>query len=376
MNILIPTADYPPIEGGISTVALRLSRELAELGHSVTVVAPHFPGQTEFDKSEPVTVVRFRGYGLGWLRFFPMLAATLPLMKRADAILGINIAYGGVMGLLGRWLFAKPYVTFGYAYEFLKFRRVPPLAALLRRAYQRSKFVVAISAFTRERLVEFGVSVSRIETILPGAPEAKPISKEEIEHAKRAYNLNGHKMVLAVGRMIARKGHSTLIRALPRILEAHPDTVLICAGRGPCLSETRDLANELGVADNVRLPGYVPDDHLAALYQSCEVFALPTGEDANGQVEGFGLVFAEAQAYGKPVVAGRSGGVTDAVEDGKTGLLIPPGDTDALAQSVISLLDDPIRAAELGANGKARVARELNWPHFTRRLLEALEART
>jgi len=376
MNILIPTADYPPIEGGIATVTLQLSRELAAAGHAVTVVAPYFPGQEAFDANEAVSVVRYRGYGLGWLRLLPMLAATLPRAKSADAILGINIAYGGLIGLMARRLFDTPYVTFGYAYEFLKFRRIPPLAALLRRAYKRSTLVVAISAFTRERLVEFGVPESLIETILPGAPQTEPLAPEKIEEIKRVYNLNGHRIVLAVGRMIPRKGHATLVRAMPKILESHPETMLVCAGRGPCLDETAELARALGVADRVLLPGYVPDDHVAALYQACDVFALPTGEDAGGQVEGFGLVFAEAQAHGKPVVAGRSGGVTDAVIDGETGLLVPPEDPESLADSITSLLSDPEKAAALGAKAKDRIARELNWPHFTQRLLEALGERT
>ena len=376
MNILIPTADYPPIEGGIATVTLQLSRELAAAGHAVTVVAPYFPGQEDFDANEPVSVVRYRGYGLGWLRLLPMLAATLPRAKSADAILGINIAYGGLIGLTARRLFDTPYVTVGYAYEFLKFRRIPPLAALLRRAYKRSTLVVAISAFTRERLVEFGVPDVLIETILPGATQTEPLAPEKIEEIKRVYNLNGHRIVLAVGRMIPRKGHATLVRAMPKILESHPETMLVCAGRGPCLDETAELARALGVADRVLLPGYLPDDHVAALYQACDVFALPTGEDAGGQVEGFGLVFAEAQAHGKPVVAGRSGGVTDAVIDGETGLIVPPEDPESLADSITSLLSDREKAAALGAKAKDRVARELNWPHFTQRLLEALDERT
>ena len=375
MNILIPTADYPPIEGGIATVTLQLSRELAAAGHAVTVVAPYFPGQEAFDAGEPMSVVRYRGYGLGWLRFFPMLAATLPHIRRADAIFGINIAYGGLIGMLARRLFNTPYVTFGYAYEFLKFRRIPPLAALLRHAYKRSTLVVAISAFTRERLLEFGVPDTLIETILPGVPQTEPLSPEKIEEVKRVYNLNGHRIVLAVGRMVPRKGHATLVRAMPKIIESHPETMLVCAGRGPCLADTSDLARALGVADHVLLPGYLPDDHVAALYQACDVFALPTGEDAGGQVEGFGLVFAEAQAHGKPVVAGRSGGVTDAVIDGETGLLVPPDDPESLAESITSLLSDPEKAALFGKQGKERVERELNWPHFTQRLLQALEER-
>lgn len=318
---------------------------------------------------------RYRGYGLGWLRFFPMLAATLPRIKRADAILGINIAYGGLIGMLAQRFFGKPYVTFGYAYEFLKFQRNPVLAPLLRRAYRRSALVVAISTFTRDRLKEFGVPAGLIETILPGAAKVEAPGTAEIEDVKRAYGLNGHRVVLAVGRMVPRKGHATLVRAMPKILEAHPNTVLVCAGRGPCMDETSRLAEELGVADSVRLPGYVPDDHTAALYSTCDVFALPTGSDARGQVEGFGLVFAEAHAYGKPVVAGRSGGVTDAVIDGETGLLVPPEDPESLAESVVMLLDDPEKAALLGRQGKDRVERELNWTHFTQRLISAFEER-
>ena len=77
MNILIPTADYPPIEGGISTVTVQLARNLAAMGHAVTVVAPHFDGQEDLDDEEPCEVVRYKGYGLRWFRFLPMLTTVL-----------------------------------------------------------------------------------------------------------------------------------------------------------------------------------------------------------------------------------------------------------------------------------------------------------
>ena len=152
MNVLIPTADYPPIEGGISSVTLHLSRELAASGHGVTVVAPHFPDMETFDAAEPVTVVRFRGYGLGWCRFFPMLAAAWPRLRGVDLVLGMNVAYGGVLGLLGRRLKRVPYATFAYAYEFLKFSRTRLFARLLRKVYASAQVVVSISQFTRDQL--------------------------------------------------------------------------------------------------------------------------------------------------------------------------------------------------------------------------------
>lgn len=374
MNVLIPTADYPPIEGGIATVTLQVSRQLAAMGHNVTVVAPRFPGQGEFDEAEPVTVVRYRGYDLGWLRFFPMLAATWPHVKHTDLILAINIAYGGVIGWLASRVCHKPYVAFAYAYEFLKFRDTPLLPRLLRAAYARARVVVAISNFTRDNLVAFGVQPSQIATIFPGAPQVRPLSEEALSEIKHKYVLDSGRVILAVGRFVPRKGHLDLVRAMPRILERFPETKLVLVGQGPSMSDAVREAHDLGVLEQVLFPGRLSDEDVAGLYQACDVFALPTGVGEGGQVEGFGLVFVEAHAHGKPVVAGRSGGVVDAVIDGETGLIVEPGQPEAVADAVISLLADPELARRLGENGKRRVESELNWRRFTERMLEAAGA--
>jgi phosphatidyl-myo-inositol dimannoside synthase len=150
---------------------------------------------------------------------------------------------------------------------------------------------------------------------------------------------------------------------------------LVLVGEGHCLPDAVREANKLGVRENVVFPGTVSDDELAGLYQSCEVFALPTGHGGAGQVEGFGLVFTEANAYGKPVVAGRSGGVVDAVLEGETGLIVEPDQPEALADAILSLLDDPARGRELGENGRRRVETELNWKRFTEKLLKMVGAR-
>ncbi len=345
------------------------------MGHEVTVIAPRFPDMAAFDRAEPYRVARYRGYGLGWLRSVPMAIAASRHLRGTDLILGINIAYGGIIGLIARATRNTPYVTFGYAYEFLKFPAWSPPAALLRAAYGRSRVVVAISRFTRDALERFGVAADRIETIFPGAMAARNVTPAEIAALKQRLSLNGHRIILAAGRMMPRKGHATLVDALPKILERHPDTVLICAGRGPAQADVERAVVRLGVAENVRVPGCVPDDDLAALYAMCDVFALPTGEDARGQVEGFGLVFAEAAAYAKPVVAGKSGGVADAVLDGETGLLVNPGDAGSAADAIVRILDDAGLAQRLGEAGRDRVARELNWAAFARRLMDAVERR-
>lgn len=369
MKIAIPTTDYPPIEGGISSVSLHVSRELAAMGHEVTVIAPWFPHMEVFDANEPVNVIRFSGYNFGWCRFFPMLLKSLSPMRRADLCLGVNIAYGGVMA----WLLGARYVTFAYAYEFLKFQRVPILGTLLRRVYNRSAKAIAISKFTADQLASFGVAQNRIAVVLPGAPEARAVTRQEQQAIREKLGMNDGPILLAVGRLIARKGHATLLDAMPAVLNAHPAAQLIIVGRGPMESTLRQQVERLNLTRTVLMSGYLDDNEVNTLYSLCNVFTLPTGQDAGGHVEGFGLVFAEANAYGTPVVAGRSGGVTCAVVDGETGILVDPGDVDACAEAIISLLDDPERAKAMGEAGRNRVKSELNWRAFTTGILESLE---
>jgi phosphatidyl-myo-inositol dimannoside synthase len=377
MKILIPTVDYPPIEGGIGTVALHVSRELAALGHDVTVVAPAVAGRdmAGFDAAEPVTVVRFGGYEWGWFRLFPLLRRALPLTRETDLILAINITYGGLIGLFARVLRGVPYVTFAYAFEFLKFAHTPVIARVLRTIYRHAAFTAAISRFTQSNLIRFGVAEDRIERILPGAPESREPSLEAVEEVRRRFLPDAGPLILAVGRFIPRKGQEQLVRAMPEILEACPNTHLVMAGRGPTLAACLERTRALGIEGHVDCPGFLEDDLVAALYRECSLFVLPTGRDAHGQVEGFGLVFSEAHAYGKAVAAGRSGGVTDAVIHGETGLLVDPEDYHALAAAVIRLLRNPDEAQRMGEAGRRRIEEELNWKTFTGKLMACLEKR-
>jgi phosphatidylinositol alpha-1,6-mannosyltransferase len=301
---------------------------------------------------------------------------SLPYLHSADLILGINVAYGGVIGLFARWAFGVPYATFAYAYEFLRFQRWNAARSLLLRVYGKSLVTVAISGFTRDRLTEFGAKPEKIEVIEPGAPAAREFAQEEMDAFRARFTLNGCRVILGVGRFVARKGHVTLVNAMPKILERIPNALLVLVGTGPCLSAAVNRAHALGIRENVLFPGILSEDEVSLLYRNCEVFALPTGDDGRGGVEGFGLVFTEANAYGKPVVAGRSGGVSDAVIDGETGVLVDPDQPDETAGAILSLMESPERARLLGENGRRRVETELNWSRFTERFLKAVEARS
>jgi phosphatidylinositol alpha-1,6-mannosyltransferase len=140
-----------------------------------------------------------------------------------------------------------------------------------------------------------------------------------------------------------------------------PDIDYRVVGAGPDDARLRDLGRSLGVADRVRFLGRLTKAELADEYRNCTVFVLPARRTADGQLEGYGLVYFEAAAWGRPVIAGRSGGEIDAVVDGQTGLLVDGASVDEIAHAVECLLGDPSRLAALGAAGRQRVERTHNW---------------
>jgi rhamnosyl/mannosyltransferase len=170
--------------------------------------------------------------------------------------------------------------------------------------------------------------------------------------ARLAQERGGRPSIFTVGRHVYYKGFDVLIRAMRAV-----DAELWIGGRGPLTESLRRAAQESGVADRVRFLGFIPDAELIAYYDACDVFCMPSTERA----EQFGLVQLEAMHCGKPVVATRLGtGVEYVTLDEVTGLLVKPGDEQALAQALNRLLGDPALRARLGEAGRRRVAEEFS----------------
>ena len=162
------------------------------------------------------------------------------------------------------------------------------------------------------------------------------------------------RVILTIGRAAASeqyKGTDDLIRAVSQLGSEFPDLHLVSIGGGDDLARLQKLADELGAAHNVHFLQHLSREQLAACYARADVFAMPSAG------EGFGLVFLEAMAFGKPVVAAACGGALDLIHDGENGLLVPPRDATALIAAMRRLLRDQVLRAALGKKG-ALVARE------------------
>ena len=179
--------------------------------------------------------------------------------------------------------------------------------------------------------------------------------------------------ILSLGRLIPRKGHRLLINALAELSADRPHLRLDVVGQGPEEPSLRRQVAALGLEDCVRFWGYVDSTGLEERFAAADLFVLPTQEGPGGDAEGFGLVFLEAGARGLAVIGGRTGGVSEAIRHGETGLLCSPTDSlTALCEALRRLLDQPELRQRLGAAGALRVVQEAQPEHLARGVLSVL----
>ena len=182
----------------------------------------------------------------------------------------------------------------------------------------------------------------------------------ETAPVRARYGLTEGRWLLSVARLARHKGIDTALQALARLRDQYPDLRYAVVGSGEELDALEALAAQLGVGDRVRFLTDVPDRDLPAIYNCAEVY-LGVSRLMEQRVEGFGISIAEASACGLPVVAGRSGGIPEAVRDGETGLLVDAESADAVCDALRLLLGDPALRARLGQTGRHAVETYYNW---------------
>lgn len=235
------------------------------------------------------------------------------------------------------------------------------LTLLMRRVYAGAEVTFANSANTRRMLLELGIAADRIEIVYPGVDTQRFRPDIDATEIRRRLTPNGETLLLSVGRLQTRKGHDLMIQAVRVLVRGqHRSLRYVIVGDGSERSRLEALVDDCGVRECVTFVGEVSVDMLPQYFAACDVFVLPNRVD-QGDVEGFGIVFLEAAASGKPAVGGNSGGVPEAVADGVTGLLVSGTDVDELAATVGRLMDsEPLRRS-LGEAGRARTVREFGW---------------
>jgi phosphatidylinositol alpha-1,6-mannosyltransferase len=379
-DILVVSRTFLPKEGGIEEYVYNRCLQNPE---RIIMLAAPFKGDREFDRNQQFPIYRW------YLPDIPHMFGLAGLIKQI-----LNIFWSFVLAIQLYFRYRYRYIEWGHGYDFpsilllsyflpIKFfiylhgddilcpLRNPLLKKLFELTLQRTTGIVCNSSFTRNYLSEqfnFNTPTYTINPIVrtdkfgDNAKNPKYLDNQRLNIRKK-YNIPENAIViLGVGRLVKRKGFGQIIDNLTQLLSQGLDVHYIICGRGKMQSELEQKALQLQVKERVHFAGFVSDEDLASYYAASDIFAMLTFFDTQrSSIEGFGIVYAEAGYFGKPVIASRIGGVGDAVHHEENGLLVNPDSPEEISQALTRLCQDNELRQKLGNKGKELAKRKT--PH-------------
>jgi phosphatidylinositol alpha-1,6-mannosyltransferase len=370
MKILLITDNFLPHFGGSRVYYYNLCKSLPK--GSITVLTRQIPGAKEFDQKQDFHIYRIKFWTLVWKwtkvyelpMYFCLLASGLyvALKEKIDIIHCGEALPSGFIGFLVSKILGKPYLIYTWAEEIAITPKFRTEAKLMCCALRNADRIIATCAFVAELTHKCGVATWRIAKVTPGINvEFLNYNSASIDGFKRVLGLEGKKIILTTARLVKRKGHEKVIEALPQVLKSIPNTVYLIVGSGPEEERLRALVKEKGIDSYIHF--YPEADHTRLLlyYLACDLFVMPNRQLEDGDTEGFGIVFVEANAFGKPVIGGRYGGTADSIIDGVTGIRVDSENSTEIGKAIITLLADEGYARTLGEAGKKRAKEEFRW---------------
>jgi len=373
-KLLIVNYEFPPLGGGAGTATFNLARWWAKCGAEVTVLTTRFRGQPEIEQMHGFTVMRIpslrrqvdRSSVIEMLAF--MVSALIharPIARRTRAEAAITF-FGlpcGPVGYLLRKTMGIPYIVSlrggdvpGYMPASLSlYHRTTSF--LSRIVWRSALAVIANSSGLAELAGKFAKDLTI--GIIPNGVDT------ELFHPPAMRQGGGIVSIMTVGRLHHQKGNDILLQAFAALNEAdRKDCRLVIVGDGPAKPQLQDMATALGIAEKVDFRGWIDHSQLPDLYRQADIFAFPSRE------EGMPNVVLEAMASGLPVVASGISGIPLAVEDGRTGRLVPEKEPEKLLAALLELLEDPGQARAMGEAGRRKAETELTWDAVTARYRE------
>lgn len=368
MRILQVSWEYPPlVTGGLAAHVDGISRAMARAGHEVVVLTRWHPDAPDDAVVEGVRVVRAHD-DLPWTPpedvYAKAISANHHLARLANRLGSWRPEVVHAHDWLSAWAgdalkdrFSAPFVATIHATErgrhqgHLPNRMSEAINAAEWWLCYQARMVVCCSWFMVDEVHRsFEVPREKLRMV-PNGVDREPWRPDP----STAPASDQPPTIVSWGRLTYEKGFQSLVQAMSRIHERHRDARCVIVGRGPYADDLRRLAEHAGVAQVVELPGFLPDDSLKRLLNGATCAVIPSF------YEPFGIVALEALAAGAPLVAAASGGLREVLDGTGAGLLYPPGDHHALADAVLSLLDDPHRRAGLREVGDRLVTERYSW---------------
>jgi len=381
-RVLVLTSTFPrwendPEPAFIFELSLRLAASF-----DVTVLSPRTPGSKKQEAMAGLRVIRFPYFFQRWeklamhgggilnkLKSNPLYYLMIPLFLLGQLRAVVGLLRSERFDLIhAHWLIPQGFVA---ALSLLITKRKIPLLCtshggdlfalkgkglqrLKRWVMDRSAALTVVSGAMKSMVVEMGVVPDKVE-VIPMGVDLKGLFTPDPRVERKTDEL------LFVGRLVEKKGVHFLLEAMPAVIKKHPTVRLILAGSGPMEEELKQKAAQLHLSDKVDFLGMVAQTQLPALYQRATLAIFPFVVAKSGDQEGFGLVQVEAMGCECPVIAGDLPAIHDIIAHEENGLIFPSGNTQALADAIIKLLDDPELRARLAGEGRKSVVQKFDW---------------
>lgn len=371
MKKLIVTLEYPPQIGGIASYTYNLASHLS--AEDVVVYAPEQKFQKDFDKQNAWKTYRLRPYWAliwpHWLRLYFQISR-LVNVEKIDMLYVNHVLPVGYVAYLIKKFKKIPFTLFLHGTDIQMALNQKNKHANFIKICREADAVVVNSEFLKNKLLSIVENLGNVRVLYPCPGDNffdKKVDESEIDLLGSKLALGGKKIIVTVSRMAEGKGYPHLIRLLPEILKKIPNLVWLVIGDGPKYAEIVRMVQKHNLQNVVRFLGNVAPNELYKYYRLADLFVLLTHKDENHE-EGWGTVFLEAAACGLPVVAGKVGGVEEAIVDGETGLLVDVHHEQSVVSAITGLLNDKELLEEYGRNGKSRVEKNFRWQNEIKKL--------
>lgn len=364
-KILCITNDFGPRAGGIETFVMGLI-ERAPKGSMIVYTSSQ--GDTT-------------SYDQGWLQDFgvevirdrskillptPRVIRSVKKVIARDSIKQVYFGAAAPLGVMARTLRKKGVmnvVALTHGHE-VWWAKLWPFSSAITFIGNNVDHLSYLGDFTRSEIAKAlsPKAKSRLIKIAPGIDTDHFAPDSTSEQLRKDLGLVDKKVIVSVGRLVHRKGQDILIQSLPAILEKHPTAHVLMVGEGPYRKDLTKMVERLKLSGAVTFIGRIQYKDLPRYICAGDIFAMPSRSRLAGlEVEGLGIVYLEASSCALPVIAGRSGGAPDAVDEGVTGFSVDGTSPTEVSQAIIKLFDDPISAKAMGAAGRRWIIEKWRW---------------
>ncbi len=366
-GILLVSEVFPPAIGGSGVLLENIYRRLPDshvrvLAHQAPTGMAPYPGPLEVSEVSMAAPDWGVLHPASLRRHVRVSRAIGRLLGEESAIVHCARALPeGLSAALPCGGLRRPYTCWVHGEELGFASTSRELTFLARRVYRRAAAVFANSRNSARMVTrDWGVPDSRVHLVYPGVDVDRfrpDVAAAELRHRVAP---DGQLILLSVGRLQRRKGHDLVLKALASLQPALPHLRYVVVGDGPHQTQLQADVRALGLSNIVSFVGPASDDDLPRWYAAADIFVLPNRSDGV-DFEGFGIVFLEAGAAGLPVIAGRSGGAPESIEEGVTGRLVSGTDPQELATVVSELARSRDLRATYGVAGRARAVSRFSW---------------